>query len=151
MYRFTVLFAIEALKQSCCTNLLNDDRSGSRSTNYSIRSNNDEPNTNNNKRNNTLVLAIAYLVQAILTTFAIFACLIGIKTLPLCYVIISLNITHLAFTSLEKMVYGKRNDTHTMLSLLLAMVTVVCSISSVQLLSHPQAKAAPISAPGLHD
>jgi len=96
-------------------------------------------------------VSIVYLVQAILTTVAILACLVGIKTLPLCYVIGSLNITHLAFTSIEKMFHGKVTDTHSMLQLILAMVTVVCAISSVQLIDQPEAKAAPISNPGLHD
>ena len=39
MYRFTVLFAIEALKQSCCSNLLNEDgKSGVRTPSRSFQS-----------------------------------------------------------------------------------------------------------------
>ena len=72
-----------------------------------------------------------YLVQAILTTLAILAVLVGVKTIPLSYVIMSLNVTHLAFNSVEKLFSKKMGDTHTMLSLLFAMITVVFGISSV--------------------
>ena len=84
-----------------------------------------------NQRNGLLLVTLAYLVQAILITFAILAVLVGIKTLPLSYVIVSLNITHLAFAAVQKLFITKVADTHTMLSLLLAMVTVVCGITSV--------------------
>ena len=92
-----------------------------------------------------------YLVQAFLTTFAILAVLVGVKTIPLSYVIMSLNITHLAFNCVDRLFSKKMSDTHTMLSLLFAMITVVCGISSVQLMKMPVAKAALISSPGLKD
>ena len=110
-----------------------------------------EPSAHYNQRPSPLALAAVYFAQAVLSTVAILACLVGIKTLPLCYVIGSLNITHLAFTSIEKLSHGKVTDTHSMLQLILSMVTVVCAISSVQLIDQPEARTAPISNPGLHD
>ena len=92
-----------------------------------------------------------YLTQAFLTTLAILAVLVGVKTIPLSYVIMSLNITHLAFNSVERLFSKKMSDTHTIISLLFALVTVICGISSVQLLKMPVAKATPISSPGLKD
>lgn len=80
------------------------------------------------------------------------AVLVGVKTIPLSYVILSLNVTHLAFNSIERLFSKKMVGTHTMLSLLFAMITVVFGISSVQLMNHPKAAFNnSISTPGLKD
>ena len=76
--------------------------------------------------------------------------MIGLKTIPLSYLVMGFNITHLSCTSIEKL---SRNNvgTHTMLSLLFSMVTAVFAVFSVQLIKAPAASATGFSQPSLED
>ena len=55
---------------------------------------------------------------------------IGLKTVPLSYLVMGFNITHLSCTAFEKL-FSNKLGTHTMLSLLFSMVTAVFAICSV--------------------
>ena len=83
-------------------------------------------------------MTIVYCTQAFLSTVAILAVLIGIKTLPLCYLIIGLSLTHLVITAIGNLENTRMRDSTTFLGLVLAVVTAVCAFSCVRLLNEPE-------------
>ena len=79
-------------------------------------------------------MTLVYGFEAIFKTFAIFALLIGIKLLPLTYVIIILNVTLLVYSIMEKLYSVAKIDTYMFLLLSIALVTVIFGLSSTQLI-----------------
>ena len=79
-------------------------------------------------------MTLVYGFEAIFKTFAIFALLIGIKLLPLTYVIIILNVTLLLYSIMEKLYSVAKIDTYMFLLLSIALVTVIFGLSSTQLI-----------------
>ena len=131
MYRFTVLLVLEACRQSCCGRPFQDE---SMTTRGSPESNQFETPRNNNKQERSFLFKFALLqmVQALIATFAMLAVLVGIKTLPLSYVVICFNLTHIATTAIAELIKAKTStDLHASFSLVFSFITVIFGIVSV--------------------
>ena len=90
------------------------------------------------QRNNWMLVTIVYCLQAFLTTVAILTVLIAVKALPLCYVMLGLNLTNLLFTTVFSLENQRIRDTSTIVGLILVLVTVACAFSSVRILGEPE-------------
>ena len=85
-----------------------------------------------------------------MSIIAILLLMVSLKTIPLSYLVMGFNITHLVCTSLEQL-FSDKVGTHTMLSLLFSMVTAVFAICSVQIMKAPESIATGFNQPDLQD
>ena len=142
MYRFGILLTFESLKWACCGPCFTD----SSSNQYNPRDSSPRANEGmevildgtQQQRNNWMLVTIVYCLQAFLTTVAILTVLIAVKALPLCYVMLGLNLTNLLFTTVFSLENQRIRDTSTIVGLILVLVTVACAFSSVRILGEPE-------------
>ena len=73
-----------------------------------------------------------------LNTVAILAVLIGIKTLPLSYLITGMSMAQLVFTAIGNLENTRMRDSTTFIGIILAIITVICAISWIRILSEPE-------------
>ena len=73
-----------------------------------------------------------------LNTVAILAVLIGIKTLPLSYLITGMSMAQLVFTAIGNLENARARDSTTFVGIILALITVGCAVSWIIILKEPE-------------
>ena len=137
-YRFGTLCAIEVMKVSCCNlffcGIFEDDQ---RDRDSSPRCN-EEGDLIEKETASVWYVSLLYLIQAILMTVAFLAVLIGIKTLPLSYFMMTLCLTNALLNSLNNLKHITWRDSSTFLGLILATVTFTFAFFVAAILSAPE-------------
>ena len=137
-YRFGTLCAIEVMKVSCCNlffcGIFEDDQ---RDRDSSPRCN-EEGDLIEKETASVWYVSLLYLIQAILMTVAFLAVLIGIKTLPLSYFMMTLCLTNALLNSLNNLKHVTWRDSSTFLGLILATVTFTFAFCVAAILSAPE-------------